>query len=173
MSAQGVVLAYIGLGGNMDEPVGQLRSAMEELGELPASRLVRCSSLYRTEPIGVEAQPDFINAVCALETGLSAQALLDALLDIERRHGRRRNGATGQPRSLDLDLLLYGQQHLAETRLTLPHPRLHERAFVLYPLAEIAPGLIVPGHGTVESLLPACRGQRIEKLSGWAGRGGR
>jgi 2-amino-4-hydroxy-6-hydroxymethyldihydropteridine diphosphokinase len=138
---------------------------MDELGALPASRLLRCSSLYRTEPVGVGAQPDFVNAVCILETGLSPHALLDALLDIERLHGRKRDGTSGQPRSLDLDLLLHGDRRAAGTRLTLPHPRLHERAFVLYPLAEIAPGLDVPGRGTVESLLPACQGQRIERLS--------
>jgi 2-amino-4-hydroxy-6-hydroxymethyldihydropteridine diphosphokinase len=159
-------IAYIGLGSNLEGPESQLRRAMAALADLPQSRLLRCSSLYRSAPIGVDPQPDFVNAVCVVETALAADALLNGLLEIERRHGRKRNGAPGQPRNLDLDLLLYGEHCVAGADIVVPHPRLHERAFVLYPLLEIAPGLVVPGLGVIESLLPDCREQRIERLSG-------
>ena len=148
-----MITAYIGLGSNLDEPGAQVERALCELDALPLTRLVARSRLYRTAPWGGIAQPDFINAVARLETGLDAQALMRALLTIERRAGRRRDGERNGPRVLDLDLLLYGDQRIADADLQVPHPRLHERAFVLVPLAEIAPDLAVPGQGRVDELL--------------------
>lgn len=156
--------AYVALGSNLDDPVAQVRAGAQALGKLPGTQLVRCSALYRTAPVGVTEQPDFINAVCALDTDLPPAALMQALLDIERAHGRLRD-IQGGPRTLDLDLLLYGDRVCHEPGLTLPHPRLHERAFVLYPLSEIAPGLSIPGHGPVETLRAGCAGQAIERLA--------
>jgi 2-amino-4-hydroxy-6-hydroxymethyldihydropteridine diphosphokinase len=158
------VRAYVALGSNLDDPVAQVRAGAQALGKLPGTRLVRCSSLYRTAPVGVIDQPDFINAVCEVDSSLPAGTFMQALLDIEREQGRRRD-IPGGPRTLDLDLLLYGNQVCHEPGLTLPHPRLHERAFVLYPLSEIAPGLIVPGRGQVETLRAGCAGQAIERLA--------
>jgi 2-amino-4-hydroxy-6-hydroxymethyldihydropteridine diphosphokinase len=158
------VRAYIALGSNLDNPVAQVRAGAQALGKLSGTRLVHCSSLYRTAPVGVTDQPDFINAVCAVDTSMPAGVFMRALLDIEQSHGRQRD-IPGGPRTLDLDLLLYGDQVCHEPGLTLPHPRLHERAFVLYPLSEIAPGLSIPGHGQVETLLAGCAGQVIERLA--------
>ena len=156
--------AYVALGSNLGDSVAQLRTGARALGELPGSRLVRGSSLYRSAPVGLADQPDFINAVCEIDTSLMARDLMQALLAIETANGRVRS-VPGGPRTLDLDLLLYGELVCQETGLTLPHPRLHERAFVLYPLAEIAPGLGIPGHGRVEALLAGCAGQTIERLA--------
>jgi 2-amino-4-hydroxy-6-hydroxymethyldihydropteridine diphosphokinase len=158
------VRAFIALGSNLNDPAAQVRAGARHLGRLPVTQLVCCSSLYRTAPVGHTGQPDFINAVCEVDTRLPAHELLQALLDIEREHGRVRE-ISGGPRTLDLDLLLYGELTCREPGLTLPHPRLHERAFVLYPLHEIAPGLVIPGRGRVEDLLPGCRGQAIERLA--------
>jgi len=163
------VRVYVALGSNLDDPVAQVRAGAQALGKLPGTRLVCCSSLYRTAPVGVTEQPDFINAVCAADTSLPASAFLQALLEIERTHGRQRD-IPGGPRTLDLDLLLYGDQVCHEPGLTLPHPRLHERAFVLYPLSEIAPGLSIPGRGQVETLRAGCAGQAIERLAAGAAR---
>jgi 2-amino-4-hydroxy-6-hydroxymethyldihydropteridine diphosphokinase len=162
------VHAFIALGSNLDDPVAQVSSAVAAIAHLPETRLTGCSSLYRTAPVGLTAQPDFINAVCAVETGLPAPDLMQALLAIERAHGRVR-AIPGGPRSLDLDLLLYGDAVIRAPGLTVPHPRLHERAFVLYPLAEIAPALVVPGRGRIADLLPGCAGQGIERLAERAG----
>jgi 2-amino-4-hydroxy-6-hydroxymethyldihydropteridine diphosphokinase len=159
------ITAHIGLGANLDDPPGQLRSAVRALEQMPDTRHVRCSSFYRSAPVGFSGQPDFVNAVCRLETSLPAHALLRALLDIERAHGRVRGEQKGGPRPLDLDLLLYGQLSVNEPDVVVPHPRLHERAFVLVPLAEIDPQLIIPGKGLVTSMLAACAGQRVEKLT--------
>lgn len=160
--------AYIGLGSNLDDPVSQVRAGMNLLGGLPGTRPLRCSSFYRSAPVGLTAQPDFINAVCELSTGLDPSALMQALLGIESARGRVRE-VPGGPRTLDLDLLLYisaqGQvirRH--EPGLTLPHARLHERAFVLYPLSEIAPDLDIPGRGRVQDLLAGCAGQGIARV---------
>jgi 2-amino-4-hydroxy-6-hydroxymethyldihydropteridine diphosphokinase len=163
------VRAYIALGSNLDDPVSQVRAGTQALGKLPGTRLMRCSSLYRTAPVGVTDQPDFINAVCAADTSMPAGVFMRALLDIERAHGRQRD-IPGGPRTLDLDLLLYGDLVCHEPGLILPHPRLHERAFVLYPLSEIAPGLSIPGRGQVETLLAGCAGQAIERLAAGAER---
>jgi 2-amino-4-hydroxy-6-hydroxymethyldihydropteridine diphosphokinase len=158
------VRAFVALGANLENPVAQVRSGARALASLDRTRRQCCSSLYRTAPIGMTDQPAFINAVCELDTELTAPELMAALLDIERAHGRVRD-QPGGPRTLDLDLLWYDGRVLQEPALTLPHPRLHERAFVLYPLYEIAPGLEIPGRGRVEELLTACRGQGVERLA--------
>jgi 2-amino-4-hydroxy-6-hydroxymethyldihydropteridine diphosphokinase len=145
-------IAFIGLGSNLADPLAQLRQALMELETIAATRVTARSSLYRTSPVGYLEQPDFINAVASVQTTLKPQALLAALLAIENRHGRRRT-TRNAPRTLDLDLLLYGEEVLDQDGLTLPHPRLHERAFVLAPLAEIAPEAMVPGRGRVRDLL--------------------
>ena len=155
--------AYVALGANLGDPAATIRAAFVALANLPESLIAHCSSLYRTAPVGNTEQPEFINAVAALETTLAPEALLDALFDIEARFGRIRAEKNG-PRTLDLDLLLYNNQQLNLPRLTLPHPRLHLRAFVLVPLAEIAPDLALPGRGSVAAWLPAVANQRIEKL---------
>jgi len=156
--------AYVGLGANLDDPRTHIERALAELARLPRTRLVARSSLYRSAPVGFRAQPDFLNAVAALDTDLDPQSLFEALRAIERRHGRERP-FPGAPRTLDLDLLLYGEDTIATPTLAVPHPRMHERAFVLAPLAEIAPEARVPGRGPVAELLAACAGQRIERLA--------
>lgn len=157
------VTAFIGLGANLGEPGVQVRTAIAALGKLPKTHLVRASSLYRSAPMGYKNQPDFVNAVAEIETELEPDALLKELLKIEARFGRARTFPNA-PRSLDLDLLLYGKQTIAEPGLTVPHPRMHERAFVLAPLAEIAPDADVPGKGTAAKLLAACKGQDMAKV---------
>lgn len=160
---ESVAPAWVGLGSNLAAPREQLESALAGLAALPETRVLRVSSFYRTAPVGYAGQPDFINAVAAIETGLAPRALLEALLDIERRHGRVRTIANG-PRTLDLDLLLHGDQRIDEPGLTLPHPRMHERAFVMVPLAEIAPELAIPGRGIAADLARALAGsQRVER----------
>ncbi len=155
--------AFVGLGSNIGEPRRQLQAAMKELDELPDTRAIAASALYRSAPLGYLEQPEFLNAVVELETQLTPEALFDGLQAIEKGHGRERPFA-GAPRTLDLDLLLYGDTTLATPRLTLPHPRMHERAFVLMPLAEIAPQATIPGRGTARGLLAACEGQRVERI---------
>lgn len=156
--------AYIGLGSNLDDPVAQVRAGIAALAQLGHTRVETCSSFYRTAPVGLREQPDFINAVCRIRTGQAPAELMRNLLEIERMHGRSRHGDKGGPRTLDLDLLLYGDRAIQTPELTVPHPRLHERAFVLYPLHEIAPDLVIPGRGAVRELLAACAGQRVERL---------
>ncbi|MCW5624460.1 MAG: 2-amino-4-hydroxy-6-hydroxymethyldihydropteridine diphosphokinase [Burkholderiales bacterium] len=148
------VIAYVGLGSNLASPDEQLDSALRALMALPDTRVVRTSSRYRTAPIGYADQPDFINAVAALETAIPMRALLDHLLRIEREHGRVREIPNG-PRTLDLDLLLYGDERYEGPGLTVPHPRMHERAFVMVPLAEIAPRLELIGYGNAAELAKA------------------
>lgn len=147
------VIAYIGLGSNQEDPARQLQAAFAALSSLRETRLLRQSGVYRTPPWGLAEQPDFLNAVAELETRLSARELLDGLLDIERQAGRRRDGPRWGPRSIDLDLLVYAGCHIDEDGLAIPHPRMAERAFVLLPLAELAPSLEVPGIGVVARLL--------------------
>jgi 2-amino-4-hydroxy-6-hydroxymethyldihydropteridine diphosphokinase len=138
-----VTVAYVGLGSNLADPARQVETALQELDGLPHTRVVKRSSLYRTKPVGYADQPDFINAVAQLETGLPAERLLDELQALEVRHGRERSFPNA-PRTLDLDLLLFGKLVLRTERLTVPHPRMKERAFVLDPLREIAPDLELP-----------------------------
>lgn len=159
------VKAFVGLGANLGEPETQVRRAVVALGNIPGTRLLAASSLYRSAPVGVGEQPDFVNAVASVETGLGARALLDELLAIEARFGRQRE-FPGAPRTLDLDLLLFGDRIIAEPGLVVPHPRMHERAFVLAPLVEIAPDAIVPGKGRAAQLLAACKNQRVERKGG-------
>lgn len=147
-------LAYVALGSNLGEPRRQVLAAMAALDALPQTRVTARSPLYRTPPWGVLEQPDFINAAVQLETALSPYALLDALLALELAAGRVRSVRNG-PRTLDLDLLHMEGVRLDEARLTLPHPRILERAFVLLPLADIAPDLLLPGQGRVAELRAA------------------
>lgn len=147
-----MTLAYVALGSNLGDPQQQLLKAMDALAALPGTRLLQRSSLYCTPPWGVLAQPPFVNAVVQLDTELSPHALLDALLAIEQQAGRVRAERNG-PRMLDLDLLHVDGVQLDDTRLTLPHPRMAERAFVLLPLRDVAPALPLPGHGTVAAQL--------------------
>ena len=161
---ENAVCAYIGLGSNLADPVAQVRTGVTALTCLEQTHVELCSSFYRTAPVGLREQPDFINAVCRVRTRQDPAMLMRNLLEIERAHGRTREGGQGGPRTLDLDLLLYGDREIRTPDLTVPHPRLHERAFVLYPLHEIAPDLAIPGHGVLRELLSACAGQRVEKL---------
>lgn len=157
--------AAVGVGSNLGEPLVTVRAALDELGALPDSRVLARSSLYRSAPVGLKDQPDFVNAVALVETGLAAHALLDALFAIEARFGRRREFRNA-PRTLDLDLLLYAGEMLADERLIVPHPRMHARAFVLAPLVEVDPDCVVPGRGPAAALLGDCAGQRITRLEG-------
>jgi len=157
------VSAYIGLGSNLDDPETQLRQAFAELAAIASTQLVARSPLYRSDPVGPPGQPDYINAVARLDTELAAEVLLDALQTIEQAHHRQRAIHWG-PRTLDLDLLLYGDSVIDTERLCVPHPHLAERAFVLYPLADIAPGLQVPGQGSLAQLLAACPPRGLERL---------
>ncbi len=162
-----MVTAYIGLGSNLADPQARLRRAFAELAQLPQSQLLAQSSLYRSAPMGSQDQPDYLNAVAALETALSPLALLAGLQAVEAAHQRVRGERWG-PRTLDLDLLLYADQTIDLPTLTVPHPGLYERNFVLYPLAEIASGLVIPGLGVLGELLARCeRGSLvvIEKTS--------
>lgn len=156
-------IAYVALGANLGNPAATVLAAFGALANLEGSRVIHSSSLYRTAPIGNTAQPEFINAVAALETALAPEALLDALLEVEQRFGRIRAEKNG-PRTLDLDLLLYNDLEIDLPRLTLPHPRLHLRAFVLLPLAEIAPNLHLAKRGTIAAWLPAVANQGIIRL---------
>ena len=158
-----MTIAYVALGANLGDAEGSLRAVMRELSHLPGVRLLKASSLYRTAPIGLKNQPDFINAAVALDTELDSHALLHQLFGIEQRFGRQRS-IPNAPRTLDLDLLLYDDAVSDDSTLTLPHPRMHERAFVLAPLAEIAPGLNSPGKGHVTDLLAQCADQQIQRM---------
>ncbi len=149
---RGTSQAFVALGANLQNPVHQVRQAMRELDGIDETRVIVTSSLYRTAPVGYADQPDFINAVASVRTALSPHALLDALHEIENRHGRRRS-VRNAPRTLDLDLLTYEDLVVDEDGLTLPHPRMHERAFVLMPLAEIAPEMKLPGGKSIAELL--------------------
>jgi len=155
--------AFVALGANLADPVIQVRAALEALAELSGSRLLRASSLYRSAPVGIRGQPDFINAVAAVETSSGPQEFLAALFDVEGRFGRRRDFHHA-PRTLDLDLLLFDDLVIDSTRLTLPHPRMHLRAFVIAPLLEIAPHCQIPGRGHAAAWLPAVSMQPIRRL---------
>jgi 2-amino-4-hydroxy-6-hydroxymethyldihydropteridine diphosphokinase len=159
-----LTLAYVALGANLANPELTVKAAIAALDGIAQSTRVAASSLFRTAPVGLKHQPDFINAVAALDTQLEPQALLDELFAIEQQFGRRRS-IRNAPRTLDLDLLLYGDTTLATATLILPHPRMHERAFVLAPLAEIAPHIAIPGRGSVLSLLDACADQAIARMT--------
>ncbi len=159
------VQAFVGLGGNVGDVAAAFASAVARMDALPATQLLRVSRHYRTPAWGMAAQPDFLNAVALLETRLPARELLDALLAIERAHGRDRGRETRWgPRTLDLDLLLYGDAVIDEAGLHVPHPHLHERAFVLRPLLDIAPEASIPGHGRARELPAAMAADGIEAV---------
>ncbi len=146
------VRVYIGLGSNLDDPLSQVQTAIDELASLPQSRLHAVSPLSRTPPLGPADQPDYINAVAAIDTDLEPLALLDQLQRIEQHHGRVRGRLRWGPRTLDLDILLYGDHLITNERLTVPHPGLRERPFVIFPLLAIAPELILPDGTSIASL---------------------
>jgi 2-amino-4-hydroxy-6-hydroxymethyldihydropteridine diphosphokinase len=159
------VCAWIGLGGNLGDCAQRLETALDALAALPQTRLLRRSRLYRSPPWGIVEQPPFVNAVAEIETALTADALLAALLDIERGAGRTRDPARRWgPRELDLDLLLYGDRRIESPGLNVPHPRIGERAFVLVPMAELAPETLVPGQGRVADLLRAIDASGVDAI---------
>lgn len=163
MSGQTFIRCFIGLGSNLSDPAKQLHSAAKALARLPDSRLTALSSLYQSRPLGAIAQPDYINAVVMLDTRLPAMALLDALQAIEQQQGRVRLQHWG-PRTLDLDLLLYGAEQIDLPRLHVPHPEMQHRNFVLLPLAELAPELILPNGVALHQALATCGNDGIVKL---------
>ncbi len=165
MRPEDPVRAYVGVGGNVGDVETTLVEALWALDALPMTSIQRQSAFYRTPAWGKTDQPDFLNAAVELRTRLAPKVLLDALLEIERRFGRdRATEARWGPRALDLDLLLFGDGPHDEPGLVLPHPRMHERAFVLVPLAEIAPDVHVPGHGRVADLRAAVDDSGIEAI---------
>lgn len=159
------VPAYVGLGSNLAHPRRQLAKALAALDGVDGIRVVAVSPNYLTAPVGGSPQPDYVNAVALLRTRLAPRALLARLHSIERRQHRRRDAQTPRnaPRTLDLDLLLYGARRMDVRGLTVPHPRMHERAFVLEPLTDIAPTVTIPGLGLAARYLPRVRGQRIRR----------
>jgi 2-amino-4-hydroxy-6-hydroxymethyldihydropteridine diphosphokinase len=155
-------IAYVGLGANLDEPQAQVLRALDELAALPQTTLLARSALYRSAPVDATG-PDYVNAVARLRTQLGAAGLLRALQAIEQRHGRLRTGFNA-PRTLDLDLLLYGSERHDDVQLRVPHPRLHLRAFVLRPLLELDPALALPGLGPLSACLAAVQGQALQRI---------
>ena len=156
------VSAFIGLGANLGDARATVETALQELGALPGTRLAQRSSLFRSAPVDAGGD-DYVNAVARIETTLPAAELLAALMDIERSHGRERTGYNA-PRTLDLDLLLYGRDKIATDTLTVPHPRMTQRAFVLIPLLQIAPLIDIPGMGPAHGFVPGVAGQEISAL---------
>jgi 2-amino-4-hydroxy-6-hydroxymethyldihydropteridine diphosphokinase len=165
MIAQLAAQAYVGLGANLDNPLQQVKQALVELDAIEHTRVLASSSLYRSVPVGYTDQPDFINAVAKLRTHLSPHELLEALHAVESLHARQRS-IRNAPRTLDLDLLLYGMLVIREDGLIVPHPRMHQRAFVLLPLAEIDPDALVPGSASVRQLLGQVDRSGVVKLDG-------
>ena len=155
---------FIGLGSNLDEPLKQVSDALRELAQLPQTKLLRHSQLFRSDPVGPAGQPDYINAVAEIETELTPIQLLDQLQAIEQAHQRRRIVHWG-PRTLDLDILLVNSETIATERLKVPHPYMHEREFVLYPLAQIAPDLKLPDGRRLEQLLEQCPMGTLEPVA--------
>ena len=144
--------AAVALGSNLEDPEAQVRKGFEEIAALPSTELLARSKLYRTAPVGLADQPDFVNACALVETGLAPRALLDALLALEKRHGRVR-GVPNGPRTLDLDIVLYGDRVIDEPGLKVPHPRAHERMFVLRPLLDVWPDAVIPGKGAARKFV--------------------
>ncbi len=164
------VLAFIGLGSNLQDPRRQVAEAMVALAAMPGSTLVARSRCYRTAPVGPPGQPDYVNAVAALRTALTPAALLAALHAIEIAQGRHRDGTRWGPRILDLDILTYGEERIDAPGLTIPHPEMARRAFVLIPLADVAPpDLAVPGVGLLADLLARCDPAGVEPIDGLDG----
>lgn len=159
-----MTVAFVGIGANLGDPRRQALAAFDALDALAGTRVTGRSSLYRSAPVGVGEQADFINAVARVDTSLDPHALLAALLAIERGQGRERPHA-GAPRTLDLDLLLYGGERIATAALTVPHPRMHQRRFVLDPLLEVDPAASIPGLGPAAGHAAGCGAQRVERIS--------
>lgn len=157
---------FIGLGSNQADPAQQLRRACVAIAALADTHVLQCSPFYRSVPLGPADQPDYVNAVIAVDTDLPALTLLDGLQEIERSQGRIRNGERWGPRTLDLDILLYGTQQLDLPRLKVPHYHMHARPFVLYPLADIAPTLRLPDGTELAELLSKCPAEGLERLPG-------
>ena len=157
------MIAWVGIGANLGDAQANVLGALARLARMGGSTLLHTSSLYRTAPIDSSGD-DYINAVACLDTSLAAHDLLAALQDIEQAHGRERPYHNA-PRTLDLDLLLYGDEVIASPTLTVPHPRMHERAFVLQPLLEIAPDIVIPGHGPARHFAALVAGQTIARLA--------
>ena len=155
--------AAIALGSNLEDPEAQVRRGFDEIAALPATKLIARSGLYRTAPVGYADQPDFVNACALVDTELAPRALLDGLLAIEERHGRVRTVPNG-PRTLDLDIILYGGMVIEEPGLTVPHPRAHERAFVLAPLIDVWPDAAIPGKGTASQFLRGLGEQEVARI---------
>jgi 2-amino-4-hydroxy-6-hydroxymethyldihydropteridine diphosphokinase len=155
--------AFIALGSNLQDPQAQVERALQTIANTPNIKLIKASSLFKTAPIGYDNQPDFINAVAEIETDLSPLELLHSLLEIETQHGRERPFPNA-PRVLDLDVLLYGNIELNTAELTLPHPRMYTRGFVMLPLAEIAPKINIGNHGYADELASKCDNQGVSKL---------
>lgn len=164
LSGAEVQHAYIGLGSNLADPAKQIRSARQEIRRLDGVREFAFSSLYHSSPMGPQDQPDYINAAMSIKTSLTAIALLRRLQEIENEHGRIRTGQRWGARTLDLDLLIYGEQKIDQKELTVPHVGIAERSFVLYPLFEIAPELVIPGLGAVSALAAQCPREGLVKL---------
>ncbi len=158
-------VAFIGLGSNLGDSGAQINLALGQIDRLPGTRLLAKSALYRSAPVGYLDQPDFFNAVAKIETRLSPRDLLAALLDIEQHHGRTRDFHNA-PRTLDLDVLLYDELQMHEPGLTIPHPQMHLRAFVLLPLLEIEPLCRIPGVAAAQHAMQSCLDQVLEKLGG-------
>ena len=158
------IRAYIGVGSNLDDPVTQVKDAFDALEMLPDSIVQAKSSLYSSKPMGPADQPDYVNAVVAIDTLLSPDDLLARLIRIEDQQGRERGGEKWGPRTLDLDLLLYGKNMISRPGLTVPHPGMHERDFVILPLAEIAGNITIPGHGQLRMLITRCESHSLKKL---------
>lgn len=158
------VRVYIGIGSNLDDPVAQVKDAMEELEMLPDTITVARSSLYSNKPMGPQDQPDFVNAVVGIDTLLSAEDLFDRLVKIEELAGRERGDEKWGPRVIDLDLLMYGKKKISTDELTVPHPGLHERDFVIVPLAEVAGNLNIPGHGLLSTLINRVENHSLRKV---------
>ena len=155
-----MALAYVGLGANLGDREAMLRSALEQMRSEPGLHVTAVSTFRDTAPVGLADQPRFLNAVAAVETDIGARGLLERLLGIERRLGRTREGPRFGPRTIDLDLLLYGDEEIDEPGLRVPHPRLHERLFALEPLGELQPDLVVPGHGPLAALVAGVQSSR-------------
>ena len=158
------VRAYIGIGSNLDNPVAQVKEAIEELEYLPDTVFFAKSSLYGCKPMGPEDQPDYVNAVVAMDTLLSAANFLQELTRIEDLQGRARDGEKWGPRIIDLDLLMYGKQKINKPDLIVPHPGMHERDFVIIPLSELAGDVNVPGQGRLTALINTCENHSLRKL---------
>ena len=155
---------YIGLGSNLEQPQLQIKQAMDELASIKQSHLAYCSSLYKSKPMGPQDQADFINAVVELHTALNAVELLSELQSIEHHHHRHRDGQRWGPRTLDLDILLYDDTIVNQPDLIIPHPGMHERDFVLYPLYDINPDIEIPGRGHIKTLIQQCPDYGVEKI---------